>query len=125
MEFEDGSVFVECFGGSPYIKVLDFLIQGQDFDYGMTEVARGAGVGWSAFTGVWRRLEEKKIVVATREIGNAKLFKLNRENPFVEKLIEFDLELTKLENDKFLSDSLGAAIKPQDDKNTKQLYYSN
>ena len=100
---EEKSIFVEYFGSSPYVKVLDFLIQGQEFDYSMTEVARGAGVGWSAFTRIWAKLLEKNIILATRTIGNAKLFKLNKKNAFVEKLIKFDWELTKLETDKLFS----------------------
>ncbi|MBS3092358.1 hypothetical protein J4466_02975 [Candidatus Pacearchaeota archaeon] len=39
------SIFREYFGDSPYIRILDFLIQGQDFDYSMTEIARKSGVG--------------------------------------------------------------------------------
>jgi len=97
---EEKSIFVEYFGNTPYIKILDFLIQGQEFDYNMTDVARGAGVGWSAFTRIWKEFLDKKIIVPTREIGNAKLFKLNKENLFVKKLIKFDFELTKLETDK-------------------------
>src|SRR3989338_6839144 len=103
---EDRSVFAEYFGNSPYIKVLDFLIEGQEFDYSMTEVARGAGVGWSAFTRIWKKLLDKAIILPTREIGNAKLFKLNKGNPFVKKLIKLDWELTKLETDKLLSKRL-------------------
>lgn len=99
---EEASIFVEYFGNSPYVKVLDFLIQGQEFDYGMTEVARGAGVGWSAFTSIWEKLLDKKIILATRTIGNAKLFKLNKENLFVKKVIKLDMELTKAETDKLL-----------------------
>ena len=94
------SIFVEYFGSSPYVKVLDFLIQGQDFDYSMTEVARGAGVGWGAFTRIWSKLLEKDIIAHTRVIGNAKLFKLNKANVSVQKLIAFDWELTKAETDK-------------------------
>ena len=96
------SVFVEYFGASPYIKVLDFLLEGREFDYSMTEIARGAGVGWSAFTRICRHLLDKNMIIQTREIGNARLFKLNKENPVVKKLIKLDLELTKLENDKVL-----------------------
>lgn len=96
MKEQESSVFVEYFGSSPYVKVLDFLIEGQAFDYSMTEVARGAGVGWSAFTTIWKKLLEKEIILPTREIGNAKLFRLNKKNLFVEKLIRFDWELTKL-----------------------------
>ena len=100
MEEESISLFIEYFGGSPYIKVLDFLISGLGFDYGMTEVARGAGVGWSAFTGVWKKLLERNIVIPTRTIGNAKLFTLNKKNEFVKKIIKLDWELTKIEMEK-------------------------
>lgn len=102
MEQEEKSIFVEYFGSSPYVKVLDFLIQGQEFDYSMTEVARGSRVGWSAFTKIWKQLLKKEIILPTRIIGNAKLFKLNRKNPFVAKLIKFDWELTKLETDELV-----------------------
>lgn len=97
---EEQSIFVEYFGSSPYVKVLDFLIQGQEFDYSMTEVARGSRVGWSAFTSIWEKLLEKEIILATRTIGNAKLFKLNKENLFVKKIIKLDFELTKFETEK-------------------------
>ena len=97
---DEKSIFREYFGDSPQIKVLDFLMSGQDFDYSMTDVAKGAGVGWSAFTRVWQQLLNKNIIVQTRAIGNAKLFKLNEENPAVAKLIKLDWEITKLETDK-------------------------
>jgi len=99
------SIFVEYFGSSPYVKVLDFLIEGQEFDYSMTGVARGAGVGWSAFTRIWGQLLKRGMIIPTREIGNARLFRLNKKNPFVEKLIRFDWELTKLETDKLIKES--------------------
>ena len=90
MDQENKSIFIEYFGSSPYIKVLDFLIQGQEFDYSMTEVARGAEVGWSAFTRIWKQLLEKNMIIQTRTIGNAKLFKLNKENPAIQKLVKLD-----------------------------------
>ena len=100
------SIFVEFFGSSPYVKILDFLIEGQEFDYSMTEVARGARVGWSVFTKIWKQLLDKEIIIPTRKIGNASLFKLNRKNPFVLKLIKFDWDLTKLETAKLTNKSL-------------------
>ena len=119
MEEEPVSVFVEYFGGSPYIKVLDFLLTGADFDYSMTEVARGAGVGWSAFTKIWEKLLSKKIIVPTRTIGNAKLFKLNKENPVVQKLIKLDWEITMCETDKLFEEegwAEKAEVKPKASK---------
>ncbi len=105
-EQEMTSIFVEYFGSSPYVKILDFLIQGQDFDYSMTEVARGSKVGWSSFTKIWDKLLGKNIIVPTRNIGNAKLFKLNKDNYFVQKLIKFDWELTKAVTEKLDRDEI-------------------
>ena len=104
MEEENKSLFVEYFGDSPYIRVLDFLIEGHMFDYSMTELARGAGVGWSVFTKIWTNLLRKNIIIQTRTIGNAKLFKLNIDNPVVKKMIQFDWELSKLAADGMLKE---------------------
>ena len=98
-EEETPSTFVEYLGASPQIKVLDFIIEGQDFDYSMTEVARGARVGWSSFSRVWDSLIEKEVVIQTRTIGNAKLFKINKANQIVKKIIQIDTDLTKISMD--------------------------
>lgn len=107
-KMENKSIFVEYFGESPYIKVLDFLIQGASFDYSMTEVARGAEVGWSSFTRVWEKLLDKKIILPTRVIGNAKLFRINKESLFVQKLLKLDWELAKMESNKVLNEEIVA-----------------
>lgn len=100
------SALIEYLDYSPNIKILDFLIEGQDFDYSMTEIAKGAEVGWSAFTRIWQKLLAKEIIIQTRTIGNAKLFKLNKDNPAVKKLIKLDADLTKLETDKILKEKI-------------------
>ncbi len=100
---EEKSVFIEYFGASPMIKVLDFLIEGVYFDYSMTEIAKKSGVGWSSFSRIWKHLVKKNIVIQTRTIGNAKLFKLNAKNPWVKELIRMDKTITKIETEKFLS----------------------
>ncbi len=95
-------MFVEYFGGYPLIKVLDFLILGRDMDYSMTEIARNSNVGWSSFSELWENLIEKEIVIFTRKIGNAKLYKLNTANAWVKELIRMDKVITRLETDKVL-----------------------
>lgn len=102
MKQETQSSFAEYFGSSSYIKVLDFLVQGREFDYSMTKTARGAGVSWSAFTKIWEQPISKKMVVPTRTIGNAKLFRLNKSNLIVQKIIKIDAEITKIATDEFL-----------------------
>jgi len=100
---EEKSVFVEYFGDYPLIRVLDFLIVGRDMNYSMTEIAKNSGVGWTAFSEIWPQLTEKGIVIFTRKIGNAKLFRLSTKNPWVKELIRMDKVITKLETEKMLS----------------------
>ncbi len=105
---EEKSVFVEYFGDYPLIRVMDFLLEGRDIDYSMTEIAKNSGVGWTAFLKIWPSLVKKEIVVFTRKIGNAKLFKLNTKNPWVKELIRMDSVITKLETEKILSKEIEA-----------------
>ncbi len=100
---EEKSVFVEYFGDYPLIRVLDFLIGGREMDYSMTEIAKNSGVGWTVFSDIWPQLTKKDIVVFTRKIGNAKLFRLNLKNAWVKELVKMDKIITKLETEKIIS----------------------
>ena len=100
---KEQSVFVEYLGDYPLIRVLDFLILGRDMDYSMTEIAKNSGVGWTAFSALWPKLVSKEMVVFTRKIGNAELFRLNTENPLVKELINMDKIITKLETEKLFA----------------------
>ncbi len=97
------SIFVEYFGDTPMVRILNFLMLGKDFDYSMTDIANGSHVGWTSFTRAWKELEKRKVVLYTRNIGRAKLFKLNTEDPTVQKLIKLHWEIIKTETDKMLS----------------------
>ena len=97
------SIFVEYFGDTPMVKILNFLILGKDFDYSMTDIAEGSHVGWTSFTRAWKELEKRRVVAHTRDIGRAKLYKLNTEDPTVQKLIKLHWEIIKTETDKMLS----------------------
>jgi predicted DNA-binding protein YlxM (UPF0122 family) len=105
---EEQSVFVEYFGDYPLIRVLDFLVVSRDMDYSMTEIAKNAEVGWTAFSDIWPQLVKKEIVLFTRQIGNAKLFKLNLKNPWVKELIRMDKVITRLETKKVLNEEIVA-----------------
>lgn len=105
---EEKSVFVEYFGDYPLIRVLDFLIEGRDMDYSMTEIAKNAGIGWTALSEIWPQLAKKEIVIFTRKIGNAKLFRLNAKNAWVKELIKMDSVITKLETEKIIAKEVAA-----------------
>lgn len=97
------SIFVEYFGDTPMVRVLNFLILGKDFDYSMTDIANGSHVGWTSFTRAWKELEKRNVVVKTRNIGRAKLYKLNTQDTTVQKLIKLHWDIIKTETDKMLS----------------------
>ena len=92
---ENETIFVEVFGSNPVIKVLDFLITFQLFDYPLTEIARNSGVSYSTLQTFWSNLERNNIVVKTRRVGKSDLYKLNTENPAVKQLIKLDWNLIR------------------------------
>ena len=87
--------FALVFGESPVAKVIDFLIDNQEFDYSLTDIAKGAEVGWSTLHQFWQDLVKLGVVKPTRKIGRAELYKLNLESPLVKKLVEIDLLVSK------------------------------
>ena len=92
---ENETVFVQVFGSNPIIKVLDFLITFQLFDYPLTEIAKNSGVSYSTLQTFWNKLERNNIVVKTRRVGKSDLYKLNTKNPAVQQLIKLDWNLIK------------------------------
>ncbi len=92
---ENETIFVEVFGNNPVIKVLDFLITFQLFDYPLTEIAKNSGVSYSTLQTFWEKLERNNIVIKTRRVGKSDLYKLNTKNPAVKQLIKLDWNLIK------------------------------
>ena len=86
----DKSLFIEFMGDSPTIRVLDYLLTERDLDFSITDMAKNSGIGRSTLYRIWGDLIKNNIIVPTRIIGRAKLFKLNKENITIRKLIEID-----------------------------------
>jgi len=82
------TLFTKALGDTPKIRVFEFLIEGRELDYSISDIAEGADIGRTTLFRIWEDLIESNIVVATRQIGNAKLYRLNVEDVFVRKLVE-------------------------------------
>ncbi len=80
---EEKSVFLQVFGDSPKLRIVDFLVVHSDFDYAMKEIALKSGVGYSTLRLFWGDLIKNNVVEFTRTLGKAKLYRLNRNNPAV------------------------------------------
>ncbi len=82
------TIFTKAIGDTPKIKVLEFLIEGRELDYSISDIAEGAGIGRTTLFRIWDDFVKLGIVNHTRDIGNAKLYKLNLANPFVRKMAD-------------------------------------
>ena len=64
-------------------------------DYSISDIAEGAEIGRTTLFRVFDDLVKSSVIIPTRQIGNAKLFRLNTKNPFVKKIVElFDEVIT-------------------------------
>lgn len=108
---KETTIFREALGDTPVIRVLEFLIEGRELDYSLTDIAENSNIGWTTLHRIWDSLVKLEIVKPTRQIGRAKLFKLNEENLAVKHLISVFDTLLFQETEKNLSEKLKVAVK--------------
>ncbi len=87
------SLLLEFLGDYPQIRVLDFLIENDIFDYSKTHIAELSGVSFNTLETLWEKLLEEGIIKKTRRVGNSQMYQLNKENPVVNMLFEMDKRL--------------------------------
>jgi len=83
------SAFLQEEGDTPKNRIWSFLIVHSEYDYSMRDIARYSNVGYTTLKLLWKELKEKNIVMQTRIVGKAKMYKLNLENPVVNKFIDY------------------------------------
>jgi len=99
---EKKSLFLQAYGDSPKLKVMDFLITFQDYDYSMKEIAKNSGIGYTTLKEFWQDFIKRKIVRQIRIVGKAKMFKLNLENPEVQLFIKLYWAVVEQQTSKLL-----------------------
>jgi len=101
----------KLFKDSAVAKLLDFLTLYKDFDYSKVEISRNSGVAWKTLYRVWPLLEKYGLVVETRRIGRATMFKLNTENPIAKSMWEFAFQISKYDVDKTVTEEMKKTVK--------------
>ena len=76
-------------------KILDFLLVFRDFDYSISDIAKNSGVSFKTGLNEIRKLEAEKIIVNSRNIGMAKMFKLNMDSSQVKILNDLFMDIAK------------------------------
>jgi DNA-binding transcriptional ArsR family regulator len=102
------SIFLDVVGDSPVMRLLQYLIEGRHFDYTLTDLARNAGISWATLYAIFPKLLKYGIIKKVREVGRAKLYKINEENEIARYFIKLydyisEINLKKLEREKLVS----------------------
>lgn len=92
---EEKSLLLKQIGEAPTLKIIDFFLYNPSLDYSKQEVVQQVSMSRSTFFKAWKALESSGVFTATRKIGRASMYRLDRKNPVVQKLIELDLALGK------------------------------
>lgn len=91
---ENKSLFLNYFGDTPQLRVMDFLIDNHFFDYPVTEIAKGSNVSYNSIKVFFPHLIKSGILIKTRKVGKSDYYKLDIENPFISNLMKLDWILT-------------------------------
>ena len=83
------SAFLRVEGSTIKNRIWSFLIVHSEYDYSMKDIARYSEVGYTTLKEIWREFKEKKVVVQTRVVGKAKMYRLNLKNLVVNKFIDY------------------------------------
>jgi DNA-binding transcriptional regulator YhcF (GntR family) len=89
------TAFRETFGDSPRVKVIDFLLDNDLIDWSKSDMAEQTGISRMTLNKFFNELIKQKMIFKTRRIGRATLYKVNRQLPLLQKLLEIDDLLTK------------------------------
>ena len=89
------SLFVKYLGDSPYIRVLDYLIANDIYHCSLQNAAEATQLSRITARKAVEEMLELKIIRPTRQVGRAKMFQINKENEYVQHLINLDISLSK------------------------------
>ena len=77
-------------GESPTAKVIDFIMHNPDEEFTISQIAEGARIARTTlWDGVLDELLNIGFLKKTKEIGNAKLFALNKDSKVTKAILNF------------------------------------
>ena len=88
-------VLSKILGESPTIKVINFLLNGREFDYSISDISEGSEIARMTTYDVVKDLRKKGLIKKTRKQGVSPLYKINLESEEVKVLFEAYKKLLK------------------------------
>ena len=83
---KEQSLFLNYVGDSPRMRILQYLIEGRNFDYTLTDMLE-AGVSWGTLNTIVPKLQKLGIIIKARKIGRATLYKINQADIVAQQFI--------------------------------------
>ncbi len=90
---KDKTLLLRLLGDTPILRIIDFFLDNLLFDYSKEEILKSIPISRKTLFKIWRELEDTGIIIMTRKVGKAKMYRLNKESEVVKKLIDLDLAL--------------------------------
>ena len=75
-------------GVSPKAKILEHLLVGSEFDYTIADIHESTQVSRVTIQKVLEELVTDKLVEKTRKLGTSQLYRINKNDIVVKKLLE-------------------------------------
>ena len=95
------SIYFELFGRSPQTRLMDLFLDNPFFEFSRPELIEALGMAKVTIYNVLPSLVQSDMVVNTRKVGNAQLFRLNGQSEDVKALRSiirnFSTKLSELE----------------------------
>jgi len=88
------SSFSLVFGNSPFVKILDFFLGFDEFDYSIALISKETETKWETVEKVINLLLKKKIIKKTRKLGKAQLYMLNKGSSLTKLLLDIDIKIS-------------------------------
>lgn len=80
------SLLLKALGYSPKLRIIDIFLASPYFDFSKEELMRELGMSKHTLYKNFKDLEELRLIVQTRKIGRATMYRINNQNPMVKTL---------------------------------------
>jgi DNA-binding transcriptional ArsR family regulator len=91
--YSEGAVMVNALGNHPKAKILVALLGDHDRDLNASDIANMAGIERSTFYTHIDTLLDFGLVKLIREVGNSKMYAINKESDAAKALAQFEWDL--------------------------------